>query len=70
MTKQINSCYHALYSPAVRCQISGLVFGRIFNMGYVNQLGSGIPRMIRLLQAHSGRTPDFEVGSAQFLVRL
>lgn len=42
----------------------------LFNLGYVNTLGSGVPRMIRLLQEQTGRVPDFEVGTAQFLVRL
>jgi ATP-dependent DNA helicase RecG len=42
----------------------------LLNLGYVNRLGSGIPRMIRLMRTHTGREPDFEVGSAQFLVRL
>ncbi len=42
----------------------------LFNLGYVNTLGSGIPRMIRLMQEQTGRAPDFEVSSAQFLVRL
>ncbi|MBN1876001.1 MAG: putative DNA binding domain-containing protein [Anaerolineae bacterium] len=42
----------------------------LFNLGYVNTLGSGIPRMIRLMREHSGREPDFEVSGAQFLVRL
>ncbi|MDH3599717.1 MAG: putative DNA binding domain-containing protein [Candidatus Tectomicrobia bacterium] len=42
----------------------------LLNLGYVNRLGSGIPRMIRLMREHTGREPDFEVGSAQFLVRL
>ncbi|MDQ3250583.1 MAG: putative DNA binding domain-containing protein [Chloroflexota bacterium] len=42
----------------------------LFNLGYVNTLGSGIPRIIRLMQAQGGRPPDFEPGTAQFLVRL
>lgn len=42
----------------------------LLNLGYVNRLGSGVPRMIRLMREHSGREPDFELGSAQFLVRL
>jgi ATP-dependent DNA helicase RecG len=42
----------------------------LLNLGYVNRLGSGVPRMIRLMREHTGREPDFEVGSAQFLVRL
>ena len=42
----------------------------LFNLGYVNILGSGIPRMIRLMREHSGREPDLEVLGQQFLVRL
>lgn len=42
----------------------------LLNLGYVNRLGSGVPRMIRLMREHTGREPDLEVGSAQFLVRL
>ena len=42
----------------------------LFNLGYVNTLGSGIPRMIRMMLEHSGREPDLEVIGQQFLVRL
>jgi ATP-dependent DNA helicase RecG len=42
----------------------------LLNLGYINMLGSGIPRMIRLLQAHSGRQPDFEVRGDLFFVRF
>lgn len=47
----------------------------LFNLGYVNSLGSGIPRMIRLMREHVGREPEFEVvgqrvEGQQFLVRL
>jgi len=42
----------------------------LFNIGYVNTLGSGIPRIIRLMKEHSGREPDFELNGQQFLVRL
>ena len=42
----------------------------LFNLSYVNTLGSGIPRMIRLMREHSGREPDLEVLGQQFLVRL
>ncbi len=42
----------------------------LFNLGYVNTLGSGVPRMIRLMREHSGREPDLEVLDQQFLVRL
>lgn len=42
----------------------------LLNLGYVNILGSGIPRMIRLLRSHSGREPDFEVRGDLFFVRL
>ena len=42
----------------------------LFNLGYVNTLGSGIPRIIRLMRAHTGRDPDLEATATQFLVRL
>lgn len=42
----------------------------LFNLGYVNTLGSGIPRMIRLMREYVGREPDFELPEYQFLVRL
>ncbi len=47
----------------------------LFNLGYVNSLGSGIPRMIRLMREHTGREPEFDVigrrvEGQQFLVRL
>ncbi len=42
----------------------------LFNLGYVNTLGSGVPRMIRLMKEHAGREPGFEVLEQQFLVRL
>jgi ATP-dependent DNA helicase RecG len=47
----------------------------LFNLGYVNSLGSGVPRMIRLMREHVGREPEFEVlgqgiQGQQFLVRL
>ncbi len=42
----------------------------LLNLGHVNKLGSGIPRMIRLMRNHSGREPDFEVRDSEFFVRL
>ncbi|MBN1249306.1 MAG: hypothetical protein JXC32_16725, partial [Anaerolineae bacterium] len=42
----------------------------LFNLGYVNTLGSGIPRMIRLMREHTGREPDLQEMDHQFLVRL
>jgi len=42
----------------------------LLTLGYVNTLGSGIPRMIRLMREHTGREPDLEVIDQQFLVRL
>lgn len=42
----------------------------LFNLGYVNTLGSGIPRMIRLMRESTGREPDIEVVSQQFNLRL
>jgi ATP-dependent DNA helicase RecG len=47
----------------------------LLTLGYFNNLGSGIPRMIRLMRGHVGREPEFEVigrhvEGQQFLVRL
>lgn len=42
----------------------------LFNLGFVNTLGSGIPRMIRLMKEHTGREPDFEINDPQFIVKL
>ncbi len=42
----------------------------LFNLGYVNTLGSGVPRMIRLMREYTGREPDLQVTGNQFLVRL
>lgn len=47
----------------------------LFNLGYVNSLGSGIPRMIRLMREYVGREPELDVigrdvRGRQFLVRL
>lgn len=42
----------------------------LFNLGYVNTLGSGIPRILRLMREHSGREADLELHDNQFLVRL
>lgn len=42
----------------------------LFNLGYVNTLGSGIPRIIRLIREHTGQEPEFSVADNQFVVRL
>jgi ATP-dependent DNA helicase RecG len=42
----------------------------LFNLGYVNTLGSGIPRIIRLIREHTGQEPEFSVADSQFVVRL
>lgn len=47
-----------------------IIVSTLFNLGYVNSLGSGIPRMIRLMKQHSRREPDFNVNPLQFMVRL
>lgn len=60
----------------LRLSVAGLLlFGRapqefMYHLGYVNTLGSGIPRMIRLVRDQAGRDPDFIVTDHQFLVRL
>lgn len=42
----------------------------LFNLGYVNMIGSGVPRIINLMREHTGRDPEFEILEHQFLVRL
>ncbi|MBN2002871.1 MAG: putative DNA binding domain-containing protein [Anaerolineae bacterium] len=42
----------------------------LFNLGYVNVIGSGVPRIINLMRANTGRDPEFEELQHQFLVRL
>jgi len=36
----------------------------------MTELGTGIPRMIRLLKEHTGREPDFEQRDHEFMVRI
>jgi len=33
----------------------------LLHLGYASRIGSGIPRMIRLMREHSGREPEFEL---------
>jgi len=42
----------------------------LLHLGYASRIGSGIPRMIRLMRVHNGREPEFELRDALFLVRL
>jgi ATP-dependent DNA helicase RecG len=42
----------------------------LLHLGYASRIGSGIPRMIRLMQKYSGQEPDFELRDNLFLVRL
>ena len=42
----------------------------LFNLGFVNTLGSGIPRIIRLMKEHTGKEPEFENNDPQFVVKL
>jgi len=42
----------------------------LLHLGYASRIGSGIPRMIRLMREHSGREPEFELRDNLFLVRL
>jgi ATP-dependent DNA helicase RecG len=42
----------------------------LFNLRYMSALGTGIPRIIRLMKEGTGREPDFEVQGEQFSVRL
>jgi len=36
----------------------------------MTEIGTGIPRMIRLLKEHTGREPDFEERDQEFIVRI
>jgi len=36
----------------------------------MTEIGTGIPRMIRLLKKHTGREPDFEERDQEFIVRI
>ncbi|MFQ5865717.1 MAG: ATP-binding protein, partial [bacterium] len=36
----------------------------------MTEIGTGIPRMIRLLREHTGREPDFEERDQEFIVRI
>ena len=36
----------------------------------MTEIGTGIPRMIRLLKEHTGREPDFEESDQEFIVRI
>lgn len=47
-----------------------LIVSYLAKMGYMTQIGTGIPRMIRLLKEHTGREPDFEERGQEFLVRI
>jgi len=47
-----------------------IVARALLNLGYVNVLGSGVPRMIRLMREHSQHEPDFELHDELFVVRL
>ncbi len=58
----IRTGYSAARNPRI---IQGLL-----HLGYASHIGTGIPRMIRLMREHSGREPDFELRDDLFLVRL
>lgn len=42
----------------------------LFNLGFVNTLGSGVPRIIKQMLEHTGKEPSFELSDSQFVVKL
>ena len=54
----------------VHSERNQLIVSYLAKMGYMTQIGTGIPRMIRLLKEHTGREPDFEERDHQFTVRI
>jgi len=36
----------------------------------MTEIGTGVPRMIRLLREHTGREPDFEERDQEFIIRI
>lgn len=54
----------------VHSERNQLIVSYLAKMGYMTQIGTGIPRMIRLLKEHTGREPDFEERDQEFIVRI
>ena len=54
----------------VHSERNQLIVSYLAKMGYMTQIGTGIPRMIRLLKKHTGREPDFEERGQEFIVRI
>lgn len=54
----------------VHSERNQLIVSYLAKMGYMTQIGTGIPRMIRLLKEHTGREPDFEERDQEFVVRI
>jgi len=54
----------------VHAERNPLIVSYLAKMGYMTQIGTGIPRMIRLLKEHTGREPDLEERGQEFIVRI
>ncbi len=54
----------------VHSERNQLIVSYLAKMGYMTQIGTGIPRMIRLLKEHTGREPDFEERDQEFMVKI
>jgi len=54
----------------IHAERNPLIVSYLAKMGYMTQIGTGIPRMIRLLKQHTGREPDFEERDQEFMVRI
>jgi len=54
----------------IHAERNPLIVSYLAKMGYMTQIGTGIPRMIRLLKEHTGKEPDFEERDHEFVVRI
>jgi ATP-dependent DNA helicase RecG len=54
----------------VHVERNPLVVSYLAKMGYMTQIGSGIPRMIRLTKEYTGKEPQFEERDEEFIVRI
>lgn len=54
----------------VHSERNPLIVSYLAKMGYMTQIGTGIPRMIRLLKKHTGKEPDLDERDQEFVVRI
>ena len=54
----------------IHAERNPLIVSYLAKMGYLTQIGTGIPRIIRLVKKHTGREPEFEERGSEFIVRI